>query len=65
MIYFKTNVLDYLDLELDKSIWLEEVNRPLNTTKKFKLKHYSKWSKTLTDTFNRICGKTMKRFDYK
>lgn len=61
--YFKTNILDFLDLELPKEIWEAEKGQKRNKSKRHLLKSPEKWSQSRKDTFNRICEKELQYYE--
>jgi len=55
--YFKENILDKLNLNIPHYIWLSKVNKKINSTDKYKMAHWSRWTEVQKSIFNEICGK--------
>ncbi|MFX1500555.1 MAG: sulfotransferase [Promethearchaeota archaeon] len=62
--YFKTEILDLLDLKISKKIWLESINKPQNITKKHTFDHWTKWNEDYKIKFEQICGELMRKNGY-
>ena len=62
--YFKTEILESLNLEISKKIWLENINKPLNVSKKYTFNHWMKWSDDDKIIFEQICGELMRKNGY-
>ena len=64
--YFKKNILDILDLELDYQIWKKFVTRKVNANKKNKnATTFNEWSYDQKRFFKLYCSEEMKLYDYK
>lgn len=63
--YFNEILLEPLKLQIPKDIWEEEVKSPKNITKKHTFPHWSEWDPEKLESFNKICGETMKNLGYK
>ena len=64
--YFKKNILDILDLELDYQIWKKFVTRKVNANKKNKnATTFNEWSYDQKRFFKLYCSDEMKLYDYK
>lgn len=62
--YFKTEVLDYLSLEIPQEAWHNYVNTPKNSSPIYKMPPFEDWTNHQKDTFRRICGEEMSHYDY-
>ena len=64
--YFKKNILDVLELELDYKIWEKFIRRKVNANKKIKVStKFDEWSSNQKEFFNLYCSDEMKIYDYK
>ena len=64
--YFKKNILDVLELELDYEIWEKFTRRKVNANKKIKVSTtFDEWSSNQKEFFNLYCSDEMKIYDYK
>lgn len=64
-IYFKSKLLDPLDLNIGIDEWQKErLIKSENKTKKFTCEPYSQWSVVWKDTFWKICGDMMQKNGY-
>jgi len=64
--YFKKNILDILDLEIDYETWLKYVSIKVNTNKNIKSSTASnEWSSGQKEVFNLFCSDEMKLYGYK
>ena len=62
--YFNKNLLSPLNLEIPKEKWEKEVKSPKNITKKHAIPHWNDWDAEKLESFNKICGETMKNLGY-
>lgn len=62
--YFKTNILDVLDLYVSEEVWSKMVSKPINISVKNKFPQFENWSKVEVATFERICSKEMSEYGY-
>lgn len=62
--YFHSNIESYLNIKIGKSLWSEYVSKPSNITKIQILPHWEEWDIEQTESFNRICGETMRKYGY-
>ncbi len=62
--YFNKNLLVPLNLEISKDIWEKEVKSPKNITKQHTIPHWNDWDPKKLESFNKICGETMKNLGY-
>ena len=63
--YFKKNILDVLDLELDHQTWEKFIRRKVNPNKKIKnTTTFDEWSYDQKRFFNLYCSDEMKRNGY-
>lgn len=62
--YFNKKLLKPLDLNISKEIWEKEIKNPKNITKKHRIPHWREWDTEKLETFNKICGETMKKLGY-
>ncbi|MDA3898045.1 MAG: sulfotransferase domain-containing protein [Desulfobacteraceae bacterium] len=63
--YFKTRVLDKLELNVSEQQWTDSVNRKSpNSTKQYDFPHWADWSESQKETFMSICGPIMEKLDY-
>jgi len=62
--YFKSELLDYLGLEMDPAHWESYTKKPKNITPKYAIEHWTKWSKSQQGLFERICGDEMQALGY-
>lgn len=63
--YFNEKLLEPLNLEIPKEVWEREVKTPKNITKKYTIPHWNTWNPVKLESFNKICGETMKKLGYK
>lgn len=62
--YFNKKILEPLNLEIPKEIWEQEIKSPKNITQKFTIPKWNDWDSEKLESFNRICGETMKELGY-
>jgi len=62
--YFNKNLLLPLNLEIHKEIFEKEIKSPKNLTKKHKIPRWNDWEPEKIESFNKICGETMKNLGY-
>ena len=62
--YFNEKLLEPLNLEISKEIWEKEVKTPKNVTQKYTIPHWNDWNAEKLESFNKICGETMKNLGY-
>ncbi len=64
--YFKKNLLEILDLEIDYNTWEKYVSTKVNINKNIKIDTaFDKWSNDQKEFFNLYCFDEMKRYNYK
>ena len=63
--YFREKVLEPLGLEIPRDTWEKEVKRPKNVSVEYRLPHWSKWTKDMKESFEKICGEEMEKYGYK
>ena len=64
--YFKQNILEIIDLEIDYETWKKYVSTKINANKKIKSgTAFEEWSYEQKEFFNLYCSDEMKRYDYK
>lgn len=62
--YFKTNVLDFLELEMGADIWHAEINKVYNSTPRYTFPDFEDWSAEHKKQFEKICGEEMAQYGY-
>jgi len=63
--YFKSNLLDELQLDINKNIWEKErLIKSKNRTVRFTIKPYKNWPVVWQDSFWEICGEMMEKHGY-
>lgn len=62
--YFNEKLLEPLNLDIPKEIWEDEIKAPKNVTKKHTIPHWNDWDLERLESFNKICGETMKKLGY-
>lgn len=63
--YFKTKLLNPLELEISKDLWEERTKIKENHTIEHRFPHWKRWEKTTWKSFKNICGAEMKKYGYK
>ena len=63
--YFKTKILDHLEIVINADTWDKFVTQVHNQTPKYRMPSYENWSNQQRESFDRICGEEMKINDYK
>ncbi len=64
--YFKSNMLDVLNLVISESLWEKERQvKSDNKTRQFKCPPYEDWRPSWKDSFWEICGKVMDKNGYR
>lgn len=61
---FKEQILDPLNLDLEKAVWAARAAKPENVTLVTRYPGYRGWTDDQKDTFWRLCGKEMKTYGY-
>jgi hypothetical protein len=62
--YLRRNIVDPLSLHISRDQWRSAVKRPKNTTKRYRIPHWSHWDADMRDAFDKICGEEMQRNEY-
>lgn len=62
--YFKTNVLDFLELEMEADIWHSEISKVYNSTPRYTFPEFKDWSTEHKKQFEKICGEEMAQYGY-
>lgn len=62
---FCEQILDPLDLRLNKSIWNDKIQKPLNITKNKQVNGWNGWTTEQKEQFIEICGQEMNEYKYK
>lgn len=62
--YFKSELLDFLGLEMTEPTWQNYISQKKNITPKYKFPHWQDWCEEQTTRFWEICGAEMKACGY-
>ena len=62
---FKRQILEPLDLHLERAAWKAQTQRPKNVSPKYTLGSCDHWTLEQKDQFVHICGKEMQHYGYK
>lgn len=62
--YFKENLLDKLDIRMERDIWEEITSTPKNITRNFRIPHWTEWPVKYKESFNNICAHEMANLGY-
>ncbi len=62
--YFKTRLLDSLNLKIDRETWASYISTPVNVTPEKNRPHWQNWSKEEMEKFHEICGEEMRKNGY-
>jgi hypothetical protein len=62
--YFKTNLADFLGIEIPETIWRQYTSRVGNPTQVFRMENWSRWSPVDRKVFGDICGEEMRACGY-
>lgn len=61
---FREQILEPLDLQVDRESWRKAVERPRNPTNRHRLPPWEEWSEDRQQTFRAICGEEMRKNGY-
>jgi len=61
---FKEQLLNPLELDVDRTTWTESIQKSRNSTSKYRIPEWKEWSQEMKDMFGRICSKEMGEYGY-
>ena len=62
--YFQSNVLDYLELDMNPDDWHNEIGKVYNSTPRYTFPEFKDWAVQQRQQFERICGEEMAYYGY-